>query len=564
MKNYFEKISYLLDSKLKLRFYILVLFTIIASLLEYLSLAALFPSIVLITKNKNNELDDNIFNNLIESLNFQNPELIFIVIFFLIYLIKLIFLFLIIILQNKFIYLLKKNISDKISKTYLNSDLLYQVQKKTSDMITILTDEIAQVGQLYFHLIMVLTDIFLIFSISIFLFILNFKATFFIFLVLFAVLIIYQIAVKKIVSIKARDRQEHFSNRIYLSNFIIKAFKEIKIFKKENYFLKLFEISTVKNFKSHAIISIIQSIPRLFIELILLFSIIGFLLLIVLNNLNLEVYLPIIGIYLFATIRLMPTFTKISSSINLINFCKPSLNLIHREIKNSVKKNQLEHNKNKKLFFRKYISIHKLSFSYPNKKVFENLNFKIKKNKINIIAGRSGSGKTTLLNILMGLITTYNGKILIDNYDIKNFGSKWIEKLAFIPQDINLLNSDIRSNIAFGENIEDIDDNKIKKIIKLLDFKYFISQLSMGLKTKVGDHGKLISGGQIQKIAIARALYKDAEILIFDEPTSSLDKKSVQEFIKNIKKITKNKTIVIVTHDPTVIKNFKNVFLIEN
>jgi ABC-type bacteriocin/lantibiotic exporter with double-glycine peptidase domain len=164
----------------------------------------------------------------------------------------------------------------------------------------------------------------------------------------------------------------------------------------------------------------------------------------------------------------------------------------------------------------------------------------------------------------MGLITTYNGKILIDNYDIKNFGSKWIENLAFIPQDINLLNSDIRSNIAFGENIEDIDDNKIKKIIKLLDFKYFISQLSMGLKTKVGDHGKLISGGQIQKIAIARALYKDAEILIFDEPTSSLDKKSVQEFIKNIKKITKNKTIVIVTHDPTVIKNFKNVFLIEN
>ena len=100
-------------------------------------------------------------------------------------------------------------------------------------MITILTDEIAQVGQLYFHLIMILTDIFLIFSISIFLFILNFKATFFIFLILFAVILIYQISVKKIVSIKAKDRQEHFSNRIYLSNFIIKAFKEIKIFKKK-------------------------------------------------------------------------------------------------------------------------------------------------------------------------------------------------------------------------------------------------------------------------------------------------------------------------------------------
>ena len=447
MKNYFEKISFFLDKKLKTKFYILILFTIIASLLEYLSLAALFPSIVLITNNKTNVIDNNIFINLIESFNFQNTELIFIWSFFIIYLIKLIFLLFIIIIQNNFIYTLKKKISDKVSIGYLKNDLLRQVQKKTSNMITILTDEIAQVGQLYLHLIILLTDIFLIFSISIFLFTINFKATFLIFLILFLILIIYQTSVKKIVNLKARDRQEHFSSRIYLSNFIIKAFKEIKIFRKENYFLKLFEISTSKNFKSLAVINIIQSLPRLFIELILLFTIIGFLLLIILNDLVLEIYLPIIGIYLFATIRLIPTFTKISSSVNLIIFCKPSLNVIYNEIKNSIKKNSSEKNKykNKKLIFRKNISVHKLSFSYSNKKVFENLNFKIKKNKINIIAGRSGSGKTTLINILMGLIKTYEGKVLIDNINLKNVGDNWIEKLAYIPQDINLLNSDIKS-----------------------------------------------------------------------------------------------------------------------
>ena len=563
MKKYYEKIFFLLDEKLKIKFYILILFTIIASFLEYLSLAALFPSIILITKNKSNELDNNFFVTLIEKFNFQNPEIIFIIVFFIIYFIKIAFLFLITIFQNQFIYQLKKNISDKISSGYLDGDFLGQVQKKTSDMITILTDEIAQVGQLYFHLIIILTDIFLIFSISIFLFVINFEATTFIFLILFTVLAIYQLTVKKIVSIKAKDRQEHFSNRIYLSNFIIKAFKEIKIFKKESYFLKIFEMSTVKNFKSLAIINIIQSIPRLFIELILLFTIIGFLLLIFLNNFNLENYLPIIGIYLFATIRLMPTFTKISSSINLINFCKPSLEVIYDKIKNSVKKKYKKKN-NKKIVFKKYISIKNLSFAYYNKKIFRNINFVIKKNEINIIAGRSGSGKTTLLNILMGLITSYNGKILIDNLDLKNLRDVWIEKLAYIPQDINLLNSDIRSNIAFGENKNKIDDTRIKKIIKLLNFGNFINQLSMGLKTKVGDYGKLISGGQIQKIAIARALYKNSEILIFDEPTSSLDKKSVIEFIKNIKKISKNKTIIIVTHDQAIIENFKNIFFIDN
>ena len=139
MKNYFEKIFYLLDSKLKIRFYTLVIFTVIASLFEYLSLAALFPSIVLITKNKNNKLNNNIFINQIEGFNFQNPELIFIATFFFINLIKLIFLFFIIIHQNKFIYLLKKNISDKISYKFLNNDLLNKVRKKTSEKITILT-----------------------------------------------------------------------------------------------------------------------------------------------------------------------------------------------------------------------------------------------------------------------------------------------------------------------------------------------------------------------------------------------------------------------------------------
>jgi len=566
MKEFFYKIFYFFNQKLKFRFYLLITFTVIASLLEFLSLATLFPSIIIITSNESVYSEDNSFINLLNklNLNFENPVLVFIGLFFLIYIIKLLFFFFIILLQNNFIYSLKKDISDKIAESYLKNDLLLQIKKKTSNMISILTDEIAQVGQIYFHLILIITDIFLILSISIFLLNINFQATLIIFLILLLTLIVYQISVKKIVKDKAKDRQHHFSNRIHLSNFIIKAFKEIKIFKKESYFLEQFNLSTVKNFKSLAIINIIQSLPRLFIELILLFLITIFLLYIFFNDYNLEKHLPVLGIYLFACIRLMPIFVKFSSSLNLINFFKPSLDIIFKEILDSKIKKKNYILKEKKIIFNKEIVIKNVSFSYSSKKVINNINFKIKKNNITIIAGRSGSGKTTLLNILMGLITSYNGTILIDKKNLKDFRMQWINNLAYIPQDINLMNKDIRSNIAFGESKKNVDNKKIYKIIKLLNFKSFIDQLSKGLNTKVGDHGKYISGGQIQKIAIARALYKESETLIFDEPTSSLDKNSVYEFIKNIKKIKNNKTIIIVTHDPMIIKSFKNVILMNN
>ena len=560
-KEFIKKIKYLLNKKEKKSFFFLLILTIFASFLEYLSFASLFPSILLITNNNIDILNDGLLKNIYTFIFFEteNPLITFIYIFFILYLVKIIILTTIIIFQNKIIYRIKFEISKNLSLKYLSLDLLTQIKKKTSKLVANLTDEVAQVGQIFLNLTLLITDIFLILAILIFIFFLDLYLTFIIFIVLIFIIFIYQITVKKIVSIKAKDRQIHLTEKIKFANFLIRGFKEIKIFQKEQFFLNKFNYSSEKNFKSLAFINIIQSLPRVIIEFILLLLVISFILFIFFNNLKLDQYLPILSMYVFATLRLLPMFVKIASILNLINFSKPSLKIIYDELKNKSSFKKYYKINDKQYVLKKNLEVKNLTFKYGNKKIINNKNLKIKKNSITVIAGRSGSGKSTLINIIVGLIDSYRGKVLIDGINIKKIKRTWMNSIGYIPQDINLNDASIRENIAFGEQDEKISNNKIMKIINYLKYDRFISHLKKGIYTNTGEAGKYISGGQIQKIAISRALYKNCSVLIFDEPTSSLDKLSVQDFLKVIKKLSTTKTIVIVSHDPIIIKSFDNI-----
>ena len=137
--------------------------------------------------------------------------------------------------------------------------------------------------------------------------------------------------------------------------------------------------------------------------------------------------------------------------------------------------------------------------------------------------GASGSGKTTLINIIMGLLTPTSGKFLVDNKIIDNQSKSWIDKIGYVPQSTFLLDSSIKENIAFGKFHYEINKRNIEKVIKKTQLNYFIKKIPKKLKVNVGERGSKISEGQKQRIGIARALYKNPDILIFDEITSALD-----------------------------------------
>jgi ATP-binding cassette subfamily B protein len=212
---------------------------------------------------------------------------------------------------------------------------------------------------------------------------------------------------------------------------------------------------------------------------------------------------------------------------------------------------------NENFSFNKSIVLKNLRFSYKNNNtnVFQGLNFEILKGSKIGITGPSGSGKSTLLDLIMGLLEPTEGEIMVDNFLIKNNVNQWQKKIAHVPQFIYLADTTISENIAFGIPKNKIDFDKVKQAAKFAQIHDFIESKEFGYNEIVGERGVKLSGGQRQRLGIARALYKNAELLILDEATSALDYETEDSLMKVVDGLDKNITILIVTHRLSSIKN---------
>ena len=174
--------------------------------------------------------------------------------------------------------------------------------------------------------------------------------------------------------------------------------------------------------------------------------------------------------------------------------------------------------------------------------------------------GVTGSGKSTILNLILGLIKPSEGSIKVDGQDIHSNLKGWQKKIGYVPQNIYLVDDTIRRNITFGLKDEEIDENRLNEVIKESQLSNFVNSLANGIETEAGERGAKVSGGQLQRIGIARALYRNPEILIFDEATSSLDENTELKIMKTIEIIKKNKTVFFVSHRKLPMKYCNNVY----
>ncbi len=187
----------------------------------------------------------------------------------------------------------------------------------------------------------------------------------------------------------------------------------------------------------------------------------------------------------------------------------------------------------------------------------------IKKGDFIGIIGETGSGKSTLINLLIGLLKPSEGKVEVDEFNINLNLPEWYKKIGYVPQSVYLIDDTIKKNIAFGLPNDDIDDDLVGKAVEKASLNKFINDLQSGLETIVGEKGIRLSGGQQQRIGIARALYRDPEILILDEATSSLDQATEKRIIESIKFFKGKKTIIIVTHRLFTVKNCDKIFFVD-
>ena len=281
-----------------------------------------------------------------------------------------------------------------------------------------------------------------------------------------------------------------------------------------------------------------------------------------------DIFLSLI-VYAAAAIRVMPSLGAIAQAYQKIKYASPSAELIFEEFesfkKDKMKNGELKNPDTKKIDFNKSIIIKDLSFSYSNnKEVIKNLNFEIhKKENIGII-GSNGSGKSTLLSLICGLLEPSKGSVKVDTIDVgKNFEA-YIKLIGYIPQNIHLIDDTIEKNISYGCEIFENNKEKMMSVIKRAQIGKLISTLPDGLNTLVGEDGSSLSGGERQKIGIARALFRNPEILIFDEVTSAMDLESEKKFIEEINKEYSDKTVIIVSHRLSALKYCKKIFNMDN
>jgi ABC-type bacteriocin/lantibiotic exporter with double-glycine peptidase domain len=267
-----------------------------------------------------------------------------------------------------------------------------------------------------------------------------------------------------------------------------------------------------------------------------------------------------------AAIRLFPTVNQIVSGISHIRFGRPIVSLLYKDLVGAENHHfDIEVNNLDEESSFKSIELRNVSFSYPSRdyKVINNLSIKINKGDSVGIIGPSGSGKTTLLDILLGLIEVDKGSVLFNEVDLNNHSRKWKSHVAYIPQNIFIIDDTISRNIALGVPDDLVDHAMLINSIRQSKLAELIEQMPEGVNTLLGESGIQLSGGQRQRVALARAFYHNREILVMDEATSALDSETESEIVNEIKLLKGNKTLIVIAHRLSTVKHCDYIYKID-
>ncbi|MEE2723723.1 MAG: ABC transporter ATP-binding protein [Bacteroidota bacterium] len=563
-----KKINNILNQKQKKRLFVLFFMLLIGMIFEVLGVGLLIhiiTSIINPEKIMGYKLikDLILFLNIKSEVEFVKYSLLLLII---VYFIKSIYLLFLSYYQNNFISKLTVDTSDFLFKNYLNKTYIYHLNRNSSELIKNFQVEINGFGNYLVSYLQLLTESVLALSVILTLLYIEFTATIFVLFFFFILsYFFHQFAKKK----SERWGSLRALNDTEISKVIIEGLagiKEILILGRKSFFQrKLIHLNQIKADLSVKSMTIRQ-VPRFYLELLSVISLVVFIYFLLKNNQNLDRIMITLGVFVGATFRLLPSINRILSSLQNIKYYKSSLEIISNELVGVSKNLNEKETLGGEIDFKKCLELKNISFSYKkNKPILENIDLKINKGELIGIIGQSGAGKTTFINILVGLLTQNSGKIFLDEKELSHDKiNLWKCKIGYVPQDVYLIDDTIEKNIAFGIDADKINSKNIEKAIVQSQLKTFINQLPKGINTIVGERGVQISGGQRQRIGIARALYNDAELLVLDEATSALDLETESEFINSVLSLKRDKTILIITHRLSTITNCDKIFKIEN
>ena len=531
----------------------LVSLIIVSMLFELFGIALLIPTISLLFDNEYLN-SSNLIINLNQYLTELNIDILtfFLCLMLIIFVIKSIIQVYVTFMQKKIVSKLNMNISNRLFKDYLTQDFLYYSHQNRSRIIHNLQTEMLHFFLFFESFLALLADSIITFGMYLLVLYIEPTGTLILTFAYLIASLFYLIFFNKRLKRWGEIRinlDQKFSKLILES---IGSIKNIILNNLDQKFIEYYERQNWIKAKYNSFHLTAAQLPRIYFELVAVASIISFILFLTYTGRDSDSLLITLTIFGAVSFKLLPSANKIITNLQNLRYYKSSLDNIFNETKELHKTEKLDNNDNSKFEFNSSIEIENLTFSYESSKtLINNLNFKINKGDLVGVYGKSGKGKSTLIDILTGLITPHSGKIKCDGVSIHKNKKHWQSIIGYVPQSVYLFDESIQKNIIFNQDT--FDEDKIKDVINSSGLAEWTNQLKDGLHTLVGDEGAKVSGGQRQRIGIAASLYKDSEILILDEPTSSLDPETENNIIDNILNLKGNKTIILISHKQSII-----------
>ena len=565
-RDLLKKLSAILDRGQKIRILGLMVLILIGGLLETASASLILPLVSAILDEE--KFAENRYVMQIRELlgieSIRTFTLCMLGFIIAIYIFKAVFLILQTYLLARFANKNRARCTTNLLWQFLHRPYEYYLYAETSDIIRTIYGDMDNIFNLLLQCMNFASELVVSMCLGVFLLITDWKMCLLMVLLLGVLTLINVKVIKKHLNIAGEGSR---ITQAGMYKWILQGasgIKDVKVLRKEYYFTDRYSDSAEGYADNQIKYNVLTNLPRLLIEAVAILGILIYVMISMLVGVNIASLMTTIAAFAVAAMRLLPSVNRLNTYIANIAYFEPALDYIYENVntKGLSEENVLiTHNPTEEyvpaLTFKDTIELRDITFAYPNtdKNIFTHADMTVPIGASVGVVGASGAGKSTIVDIMLGLLEVKSGEILCDGIDAIEHYPEWLSHIGYIPQTIYMLDDSIRRNIAFGVDDSDIDDDRVWAVLKEAQMMDFVKDLPDGLDAQIGERGVRISGGQRQRLGIARALYHNPQILIFDEATSALDNDTETAIMDAIDSLHGQKTMVIIAHRLRTIEN---------
>jgi ATP-binding cassette, subfamily B, bacterial PglK len=569
--NPVKKLWYILTPGERIEGASLLIAMVLGAVFETVSIGFVFPFIAILKQPELIAKSERL-KPLVSHLNLNEPRQLFFV-----FGLTLIALFafktgyMILLYSWLFRYAVKKhvNLARQLLAGYLSAPYVFHLQRNSADLIRTTTRSVEDFATIFLvNLLIAMGELLVLVALTGLLMFIEPVGT----LGALAVLgiptaLVYRLTHRRL-GRSGRVAEASFASLIQWSEQAISSVKEITITGRRSFFINQHSQHVQGFANSLRSLTLLTTIPRFVLDTLAVAAMLAIAAILLGRGQDLQSSLLLMGMFALAAVRLIPSLSRLSSALSQLRYRYASTDIIYRELL-ALRQRPTDplpgsaEERVRPIPFLGGLVVDHVSYSYPetNKRVIEDVSLKIPKGHWVTFIGPTGAGKTTLADLLLGLLTPTSGRILIDGRDLQENCAGWQRNIGYVPQSVYLIDDSIRRNIAFGVPENEIDDEQVWRALRAAQIDFLVRSLPGELNAIVGERGGRLSGGERQRLGIARALYRDPEILVIDEGTANLDPETEAAVVKVVGGLRGRRTIIVIAHRLAFAKNCDCIYM---